>query len=327
MEFTKIQNINIKVSRVGLGTWAMGGWMWGGTDEKEAIATIHRALDLGVNLIDTAAVYGFGTSEEIVGKALKLYGKRQNIVIATKGGVSWKDQKVFRDGRKETLKKEIELSLKRLQVDTIDLYQLHWPDPLIPIQESAEALHQILKEGKIRAVGVSNLSSAQMDEFRKHSPLSALQSPYNLFEREIEDKELAYCQKNGIATLGYGSLCRGLLSGKMDQHKKFEGDDLRKVDPKFQEPRFSEYLRCTKKLEKWAKEKHNKSLLALAIRWVLDKGISVALWGARRPDQMDGVEEISGWKLTPADMAEIDQILLESIRSPVGPEFMAPPSR
>lgn len=327
MEFTTIPNINKKVSRVGLGTWAIGGWMWGGTEEKNAIATIHRALDLGINLIDTAPVYGFGVSEEIVGKALKLYGKREQIVIATKVGLSWKNKQVYRDARKKTLTEEIEASLKRLQVDYIDLYQLHWPDPLTPISETAEMLKKLLDEGKIRAIGVSNFSVEQVNEFQKHAPLHSLQSPFNLFEREIEEKQLACCIQKGLAILGYGSLCRGLLSGKMDKTKQFKGDDLRKVDPKFVEPRFSNYLAATKKLEQWSQKTHQKPLLALAVRWSLDKGINVALWGAREPQQMEGLDSIWGWKLTKADFIAIDSILQETIPSPTGPEFMAPPNR
>ena len=150
MQFTHIPNLKKKVSRIGLGTWAIGGWMWGGSDEKNAIVTIHHALDKGINLIDTAPVYGFGKSEEIVGKALKLYGKRDQIVLATKVGLNWKDQQLFRDSSKERIKKEIEDSLKRLQVDYIDLYQVHWPDPKTPIAETAEALRYYLK--KVRSV-------------------------------------------------------------------------------------------------------------------------------------------------------------------------------
>src|SRR3990167_5881702 len=148
MEFTHIPNIDEKISRIGLGTWSMGGWMWGGSDESEAIATIHRAIDLGVNCIDTAPVYGFGKSEEIVGKALKQKGLRNKVVIATKLGLSWEnEQKVFRYSRKATIIKEIEASLKRMHTDTIDLYQVHWPDPLTPYEETAEALHALLKQG------------------------------------------------------------------------------------------------------------------------------------------------------------------------------------
>jgi aryl-alcohol dehydrogenase-like predicted oxidoreductase len=325
MEFTSLPNIEQKVSRVGLGTWAMGGFMWGGTDEKNAIETIHRALDLGINLIDTAPVYGFGLSEEIVGKAMKLYGKREKIILATKVGLSWEGKKVYRDAKKGTLLKEFDASLKRLQVDYIDVYQVHWPDSATPISETAQTLNQLLKQGKIRAIGVSNFSVEQMEEFQQYAPLHLLQSPFNLFEREIEDKELAYCLQKGIAVLGYGALCRGLLTGKMSKTTQFEGDDLRKVDPKFQEPRYTTYLRCVQKLEEWGQKNYKKPLLALAVRWSLDKGIDVALWGARYPRQLEGMDGVWGWKLTKTDLTEIDHILKETILSPVGPGFMAPP--
>lgn len=328
MEFTHIPSLKQSISRVGLGTWAIGGWMWGGTDEQESIATIHHALDLGINLIDTAPVYGFGVSEEIVGKALKQYGKRSQIVLATKVGLSWKGpQEVYRDSRKETIAKEIDASLRRLQTDYIDLYQVHWPDTEMSFSETAEALHQLLKAGKIRAIGVSNFSVQQMEAFQKKAPLHSLQSPFNLFEREIEKKELPYCLKNKIAILGYGSLSRGLLSGIMRKDREFKGDDLRKEDPKFQEPHYSQYLKCVKRLQDWSNQKYQRPILALAIRWALDKGVNVALWGARKIHQMDGVEACFGWKLKATDFEEIDHIIHETVTSPIGPEFMAPPSR
>ena len=327
MEYTNIPNIKQKVSRIGLGTWAIGGWMWGGTDDKEAIATIHHALDKGINLIDTAPVYGFGHSEDIVGKAIKEYGNRDKIIIATKAGLYWENGKVFRDASKERIAKEIKDSLYRLQVDYIDLYQVHWPDPNTPISETAEALNKLLKEGTIRAIGVSNFTVEQMDTFRKIAPLHSDQPPFNLFEREIEKTILPYCLKNNIATLGYGSLCRGLLSGKMHQGQKFEGDDIRKIDPKFQEPRFSQYLKCVEKLQQWAQQKHKRPIISLAVRWILDKGINVALWGARRPDQLNDIDSVFGWKLNDDDFKEIDKILAETVTSPIGPEFMAPPAR
>lgn len=327
MEYTDIPCLKQKVTRVALGTWAIGGWMWGGTEEKVSIATIHKALDLGINIIDTAPVYGFGVSEEIVGKALKQHGKRDKIVIATKVGLNWQDGQLFRDSKKERIAKEIEDSLRRLKTDYIDLYQIHWPDPLTSFSETAEAMNQLLKEGKIRAIGVSNFSVEQMEAFHRIAPLHTLQSPYNLFERGIEKSELPYCSKRKIALLGYGSLCRGLLSGKMRKDREFKGDDLRKEDPKFQEPQFSQYLLCAQKLENFVKKTHKKTLLALAVRWALDKGINVALWGARRPDELLDVQSIWGWKLSHEDFAAIDLILKETIASPIGPEFMAPPTR
>ncbi len=327
MEFTEIPNLKNKVSRIGLGTWSIGGWLWGGTDEKNAIATIRHALESGINLIDTAPAYGLGVSEEIVGKALKQHGNRERVVIATKVGLNWKDQQLFRDCRKERIRKEIEDSLRRLQVDYIDLYQVHWPDPETPIAETAEVMRQLLKEGKIRAIGVSNYSVDQMGTFQKITPLHSVQPPFNLFERETEKTILAYCKEKHLATLGYGSLCRGLLTGKMGLDTQFHGDDLRKSDPKFQQPRFSQYLKCVERLDQWAQQHYQRTVLSLAIRWALDKGINIALWGARKPEQLDAISTVWGWKLTPQDFKEIDDILKETISKPLGPEFMAPPSR
>jgi aryl-alcohol dehydrogenase-like predicted oxidoreductase len=325
MEFTHIPNLKNSVSRIGLGTWAIGGWMWGGTDEKNAISTIHRALDSGINLIDTAPVYGFGTAEKIVGKALKQYGNRERIVIATKVGINWEDHQPFRDSRKVRIMKEIEDSLKRLQVDYIDLYQVHWPDPETPIAETAEALSQLVKEGKIRAIGVSNYSVEEMETFQKTTELHAAQPPFNLFERQAEQTILLYCKNKHLSTLGYGVLCRGLLSGKMRLNTQFQGDDLRKFDPKFQTPRYSQYLACVEQLDQWAQRHYQRSVLSLAVRWVLDKGINIALWGARKPEQLDAIASVWGWKLNSQDFKEIDDILNKMIPIPVGPEFMAPP--
>ncbi len=327
MEFTQIPQLKQKISRVALGTWSIGGWMWGGQDDAESIATIHQALDLGINIIDTAPVYGFGLSEEIVGRALQLVGKRNEVVIATKAGISWKDGKVYRDTRKAVLEKELDDSLKRLQVDYIDLYQVHWPDSKTPVEETAQTMNSFLKAGKIRAIGVSNFSVDQMQQFAKIAPLNTLQSPFNLFEQAMEKDELAFCTKTKIATLGYGPLCRGLLSGAMQKERQFQGDDIRKVDPKFKEPRYSQYLQCTQRLQKWVEQKHKRSLLALAIRWVLDKEVNVALWGARKPNQLNGLDSVFGWNLTQQDFAEIDQIIQETVLDPIGPEFMMPPLR
>lgn len=327
MEDTFIPNIKHKVSRIGLGTWAIGGWMWGGTDEQNAIKAIHKALDKGINLIDTAPVYGFGLSEEIIGKAIKKYGNRENIVIATKAGVGWENKRIFRDCRKASILKEFDASLKRLQVDYIDIYQIHWPDPLTPIAEAAETLKSLLDKGKIHAIGVSNFSLDQIQEFKKFAPLHTLQDPFNLFEKEIERIVIPFCVRHKISTLGYGVLCRGLLTGKITKETQFEGDDIRKIDPKFRDPRLTQYLQCVDRLKDWAQEKYQKPLIALAARWALDKGISVSLWGARKPEQLDDIDSIWGWKLHHDDFNEIDQILAETITHPVGPEFMAPPSR
>lgn len=329
MEYIRIPGLDKEVTRVALGTWAIGGWMWGGTDEGESVKTIHTALDKGINIIDTAPVYGFGKSEEIVGKALKEYGKRDEIAIATKVALEWNAEQteVWRNSGPERIRREVEDSLKRLQTDSIDIYQIHWPDAATPFEETAETLAQLKKEGKIKVAGVSNYSPEQMDAFRKGVDLGVCQPPYNIFERAIEKDVLPYCLDNGIATLTYGALCRGLLSGKMTREREFPGDDLRNVDPKFKQPRFDQYLAAVEKLRELARERYDKAVIHLAVRFVLDKGASVALWGGRHPDEMNPLPGMFGWHLTADDFQAIDDILDESIQDPVGPGFMAPPQK
>jgi aryl-alcohol dehydrogenase-like predicted oxidoreductase len=327
MEFSDIAGTSLRISRVALGTWAIGGWMWGGTDDQESAATIRGAIEHGINLIDTAPAYGFGRSEEIVGKALGDAGLRSRAVISTKVGLEWNDGKVFRNASRARILKEVEDSLRRLQTDYIDIYQVHWPDPLVAIEETADAMGTLYRQGKIRAIGVSNFSVDQMDQFRQVAPLHVLQPPYNLFERAAETDLLPYCRQHGIATLGYGALCRGLLSGRMQQDTRFEGDDLRRTDPKFQPPRYAHYLSAVEQLDHLAQKQFGKRVIQLAVRWVLDQGISTALWGARKLDQLQPVNEVAGWRLDAAVKAEIDRILYATITHPVGPEFMAPPAR
>jgi len=329
METRTFGNTDIQVTPVGLGTWAIGGWMWGGTDEAQSVDTIHRAIDKGIGLIDTAPVYGFGRSEEIVGKALA-NGRRDQVALATKVALNWNDDqdKVWRDATASRIEREVEDSLKRLQTDRIDIYQVHWPDSKTPMEETARALENLYQAGKIRAIGVSNFTPSQMDELQKTVPLHSLQPPYNLFEREIEQEVLPYCRENGIATITYGGLCRGLLTGKMREDTQFTGDDLRKNDPKFQGDRYRQYLKAVAELEAFARERYQKNVLALALRWLVDQpGVTTALWGARRPEQLDPVGEIDGWSLDEDAMDAIDDILAKCIDDPVGPEFMAPPTR
>ena len=328
IETTTIPGTDLNPSRVGLGTWAIGGWMWGGSDDAQSIRTIQEAVDRGITLIDTAPVYGFGHSEEIVGRALAEGGRRDKAFIASKVALDWKDGKPFRNASRARIMKEIDDSLRRLKTDVIDLYQVHWPDPNTPIEETAGALKELLTAGKIRAIGVSNFSPAQMDKFRAVAPLAADQPPYNLFEREIEADVLPYAQKNGIVTLAYGALCRGLLAGKMTEKQSFTGDDLRRSDPKFREPRFAQYLSAVRALDQFAQERCGKRVIHLAVRWILDRqGEGFALWGARQPEQLDPVGDVYGWKLDAAALAEIDAILKKHVTQPVGPEFMAPPEK
>src|SRR3984893_5074120 len=258
MELTAIPGTSLKVSPVAIGTWAIGGWMWGGTDEAESIATIRSAFEHGINIVDTAPVYGFGRSEEIVGKAIAEGRLRADVLIATKAGLQWDGGKVSRNAGRARIMQEVEDSLRRLRTDYIDIYQVHWPDPLVEIEETAEAMHELFKQGKIRAIGVSNFSVLQMERFRHVAPLHVLQPPYNLFERGIEADLLPYSRKNDIAILGYGALCRGLLSGRMKPDTVFSGDDLRRSDPKFIEPRFGQYVAAVQKLDRLARQRFGK---------------------------------------------------------------------
>jgi aryl-alcohol dehydrogenase-like predicted oxidoreductase len=327
MEQITLGASGLTTSRIALGTWAIGGWMWGGSDEAQAIDTIRTAVARGITLIDTAPVYGFGHSEEIVGKALAEGGLRDKVRIATKAGLNWKDGQVFRDSRPERIRQEVEDSLRRLRTDVIDLYQIHWPDLETPIEETAKVLAELRREGKIKAIGVSNYSPEQMDAFAAVTPLDTVQPPYNLFEREIEADVLPYAATHKLTVLCYGSLCRGLLSGRITTETTFEGDDLRKADPKFKPDRRPHYLAAVAALRDLAKERFGKSLLALAVRWVLDQGPTIALWGARRPDQLDPTGEIDGWHIDAATKTEIDAILRRCVPEPISPAFMAPPPK
>ncbi|MDR3557504.1 MAG: aldo/keto reductase [Syntrophobacteraceae bacterium] len=326
MEYFTISGTSIRVSRIALGTWAIGGWMWGGTEEKSSIDTIHAALNKGVNLIDTAPVYGFGASEEIVGKAVEAYGGRERILLSTKVGLEWKDGKVWRNGSRDRVMAEVENSLKRLRTDYIDIYFVHWPDVTRPMAETAKAMRELYEQNVIKAVGVSNHTQDQMDVFRSECPLHLSQPPYNIFERGIESSVKSYCESNQIAIMAYGALCRGLLSGKMARGYRFEGDDLRKQDPKFNEPRFSQYLEAVDKLKLLADKNFGKSVLAFSVRWVMEKGVPITIWGGRKPSQMDPIDEVLGWSMDLATLSAVDSIVAEHVLAPVGPEFMAPPT-
>jgi aryl-alcohol dehydrogenase-like predicted oxidoreductase len=329
LEYIEIDGTNLVSSRIGLGTWAIGGWMWGGTDEKESIRTIHEGLDHGINLVDTAPIYGYGRSEEIVGEALRQHRSRDRVILATKVGIDWANGKIERNSTRQRILREFQDSVRRLRTDYIDIYQVHWPDPLVPIEETAATLRELYEQGKIRAIGVSNYSPEEMDRFKAAAPLHTIQPPYNLFEREIERDVLPYALGHGVTALTYGALCRGLLSGAMSADRQFAKDDMRKTtDPKFQQPHFAEYLNAATRLDAFARENYGKRVIHLAVRWLLDQpGVDVALWGARRPEQLAPIKEVIGWSLSKDDFAAIDAILRKDIHNPVGPEFMAPAVR
>jgi aryl-alcohol dehydrogenase-like predicted oxidoreductase len=326
METTTIAGV--EVSRIGLGTWAIGGLEWGAVPDDVAVATCLSAVERGINLIDTAPIYGHGRSEEIVGKAMRVHGRREAFFIATKAGLEWNPFGVFSNSTGSRIRKELEDSLRRLGTDFIDLYQVHWPDTRTPIAEVAALMGEFQRQGKVRALGVSNFSAAQMEEFRSVAALASNQLPYNLFERQIDEATLPWCAAEGVAVLTWSTLCRSLLAGRTTRGMSFDAKDIRSVDPKFQEPRFSQYMTAVERLTAFAQERYGKSALELAARWALDRrGVSVALWGAKRPAQLDAVEGVLGWKLDAGAMAEIDRIVSESVTDPVGPEYLAPKVR
>lgn len=327
METLEIAGAGLAPSRVGLGTWAIGGWAWGGADNAESVRAIHAALDRGITLFDTAPVYGFGRSEEVVGLALAGRGRRDQVVLATKCGLEWRnDSDIVRNAAPARIRKEVEDSLRRLRTDYIDIYQVHWPDPAVPVEETAAEMARLYEAGKIRAIGVSNFSADAMRAFAAAAPLHVAQSPYNLFERDIDNGVLPYARRQNLTLLCYGALCRGLLSGRMRRERRFDSDDLRHDDPKFQPPRFDQYLAAVERLEQFAQANYGRSVLALAVRWILDRSPrDIALWGARRPEQLQEVNATMGWTLDADARAEIDRILDATVNDPVGPDFMAPP--
>src|SRR6185295_15374892 len=228
MKTTTLGRSGLNVSRIAFGTWQLGG-DWGRFDEDAAVAAIRRARELGVNFFDTAQAYGFGTSERILGRALRgeLISERDQVVIATKGGLRQTDSGLVRDSSPEWLRRGVDASLAALGIDHIDLYQVHWPDPVVAAAETAGALADLIVEGKIGHVGVSNYNSAQMAEFSAALPVETLQPPYHLFRAEIEDEVLPYCVENNIGVLVYGPLAHGLLTGTMSVHTAFEDGDWR----------------------------------------------------------------------------------------------------
>jgi aryl-alcohol dehydrogenase-like predicted oxidoreductase len=317
-----------QVSRIGLGTWAIGGSGWGEVSERDAIDTCLAIFEHGINLIDTAPIYGHGRAEELIGKAIRQHGHRENFYIATKAGLEWDADRVHANSSPERLRREFEDSLRRLDAEYVDLYQIHWPDTTLPVERAAEVLLDLYEQKRIRAIGVSNFSASEMAAFRSVAPLHSDQPPYNIFERAIDDDVLPYCREHTVAVLTYSSLCRSLLAGRLRSDTQFGQGDVRREDPKFQQPRFGQYLDAVARLDAFAHRHYGRTVLELAVRWVLDRpGASAALWGAKRPGQLAAVEGIFGWSLDEGAMQEIDRIVRESVTDPVGPEYLTPSVR
>ena len=311
MEKRQLGASEISISPVGLGAWGIGGPpFWSERNENESIATIEAALDDGVNLIDTAPVYGFGRSEEVVGKAIR--GRRDEVILATKCGIRWKSKALkglYNDLSSSSVSEEIDNSLKRLKTDRIDLYQVHWPDQKTPVEETMERLNSIKEQGKIRAIGVSNFSVDQMKAALKIAPVISLQPKYNMVERDIEREILPFCRDNSIGVLAYSPLASGLLTGKYDEDHKFDGWRGARNLGVFKKETFGPAMKIVKKLNNYADSK-GMSLLSLAIQWVIfQPGVTCAIVGANRADQMKENIKALDIRLTRSDHQAIDEII------------------
>lgn len=310
MDTTRLGMTDLQVAPIAFGTWQLGG-DWGGFDEREAIAAIRQARELGIDLFDTAQAYGFGASERLLGRALgdELNHHRDDVVIATKGGLRMTQEGMVRDSSADWLRSGVEQSLRALGVEHIDLYQVHWPDPDVPLAETAGALQQLVDEGKIRHAGVSNYSTSQMAAFARTRPVETLQPAYHLFRREIEADIAPYVLEHDIGVLVYGPLAHGLLAGTMDEHTTFAGDDWRAESPLFQGETFRRNLETVRELERLARERgHTVSQLAIA--WTLaHPAVEVAIVGARRATHIEDSVGAADFELSEDDLAEIDRIM------------------
>jgi aryl-alcohol dehydrogenase-like predicted oxidoreductase len=305
----------VPLTTIGLGTWAIGGggwaFAWGEQDDADSIATIRRALDLGINWIDTAAVYGLGHSEEIVGRAIA--GRRHEVFIATKCGRVWDEGSTTPYGRltAESVRREAEASLRRLNIEQIDLYQIHWPNPEPQIEEAWATIADLVKEGKVRYAGVSNFNVAQLQRIQPIHPVASLQPPYSMLARGVEEELLSYCAAHQIGVIVYSPMQAGLLTGKVTREwvEQLPDDDWRKRNPRFRDPELSANLALVEGLRPIA-ERAGKTVAQLALAWVLRRPeVTAAIVGARRPAQIEETVAASDWDLSAEEIAAIDALL------------------
>lgn len=307
----------VELTTVGLGTWAHGGgdwaFSWGPQDDRTSIQTIRAALDAGINWVDTAAVYGLGHAEEVLGQALKDRSDRP--FVATKCGLVWDDKgRVSNCLTRESVRRECEDSLRRLGVDRIDLYQIHWPNPDPQLEEGWTAIAELADEGKVRFAGVSNFSVEAMERCRPIHPIASLQPPYSMLRRDIEGAQMDFCREHGIGIIAYSPMEKGLLTGKIAEERVAElpSDDHRRRDPKFRQPRLSEILGRVERLRPIA-DRLGATLAQLAVAWVcLRPEVTAAIVGARRPDQIEDTAQAMGLALSAKDQAEVAAILDET---------------
>ena len=319
MKTRKLGWTDLNLSTIGLGTWATGGsgwkFSWGYQDDKESIASILHAVEKGVNWIDTAAVYGLGHSEEVVGKAIKQLHDRP--IIATKGSRIWDNNgNIFGNLKKESIRREVEASLKRLDIDVIDLYQLHWPDPDHDIEEGWGTIADMIREGKIRYAGVSNFNITQLERIKDIHPVASLQPPYSMLKRDVEKELLGYCDENKIGVIVYSPMQKGLLTGKFTKERaeNLTAEDHRSRDPQFHEPELSINLKLVDGLRKIA-EKNGKTTAQLAISWVLRRPeITSAIVGSRRPSQIEETTIAGDWTLSNEDIEAIEILINKRLK-------------
>ncbi len=320
MQTRNLGKSDLHITSVGYGAWAVGGsgWQfaWGSQDDNDSIAAIHRALELGVNWIDTAAVYGLGHSEEVVARTLKSWtGPRP--YIFTKCGLRWDAQgNVQKVLSADSIRREVEDSLRRLSIDVIDLYQIHWPpDPDSPaLEEGWSTMADLKREGKVRWIGVSNFNVQQLRRAKAIAPVISLQPPYSLVHREIEDEILPYCLREGIGVIVYSPMASGLLTGAMtrDRAAKLPKDDWRRTNPDFTEPNLSRNLELVERLREIAK-RHNRSIGEVAIAWTLhNPAVTGAIVGARNAHQAEGVMRAGDLRLNDKEVNEIEDFLAET---------------
>lgn len=325
MNYKTLGQSDIKVSELAFGAWAIGGWFWGGADSKDAITAIETAVDNGMTTIDTAPVYGFGLSEELVGKAIK--GKRDKVQILTKFGLVWtekkgefyfssqnndgKDVNIYRYSSKEKVISDCDQSLKRLGTDYIDLFQIHWSDPTTPVSETMEALEILIKKGKIRAGAVCNYSAELLAEAGKTFTLASDQVPYSMVNRGIEKEIVPYCISKNIGILAYSPMQRGLLTGKIKKNHKFNEGDSRVASIYYKEPNLSRIIQLTENLNLIAKERKVTSS-QMVLNWTMQQpGISCVLAGARNATQvLENIKAVD-FRLTEEEINKINKLLSE----------------
>jgi aryl-alcohol dehydrogenase-like predicted oxidoreductase len=310
MRTVELGETGLEISRVGFGAWAIGGggydWGWGSQDDEDSVAAIHRAVELGVNWIDTAAQYGFGHSEAVVGRALAGLDERPHVF--TKGGQpEGPSRTTLQSLRRDSLRRELEGSLTRLGLEAVDLYQIHWPIPDEEIEEGWAALAELKAEGLARHIGVSNFSVEQLRRAQEIAPVETLQPPYSLIDRDAEDEILPFAEREGIGVIVYSPMGSGLLSGAMTRERiaSLPDDDWRTRSPSFQEPQLSEHLALVERLRAVA-DRHSASIGAVAVAWtVTNPAVDGAIAGFRRPDQVDPIVAAADLDLDDADLATI----------------------